>query len=162
MMCFWGKPRDKETGCNPLDKGILGRLQKIFPVPGEIRGTHNRATLFYPHESLEEAADTILNSSNFPLPLHVMLCSLVGSSGLKLLLTAFCVLNLCRVLLNHLVELNLLILQTKLYNFLEDSTFVKGNYVVYLFIQFVKWTGEAGIFLDESSSKIELLNNPFI
>ena len=66
------------------------------------------------------------------------------------------------VLFNHLVQLSLLILWTELYNFLKDSTFVKVNYVVYLFIQFVKWTGEAGIFLDQSSSKIELVNNPFM
>jgi len=42
------------------------------------------------------------------------------------------------VLFSHLVQFNLLILLTKQYNFLKDSTFVKVNCVVYLFIQFVK------------------------
>lgn len=36
------------------------------------------------------------------------------------------------------------------------------NYVVYLFIQRVKWTGDAGILLDQSSSKIEFMSNAFI
>lgn len=42
LMCFWGKPWGKETECKPVGKGILGRLQKIFPVPGEIRGTRKQ------------------------------------------------------------------------------------------------------------------------
>lgn len=40
IMCFWGPTWDKKMGCSPVNKGILGRLQKVFPPPGEIRGTH--------------------------------------------------------------------------------------------------------------------------
>lgn len=52
----------------------------------------------------------------------------------------------------------------ELYDFLKEKKFhfVKVNYVVYLFIQFMKWTGERGIFLDQSASKIELAGNPLI
>lgn len=52
----------------------------------------------------------------------------------------------------------------ELYDFLKEKKFhfVKVNYVVYLFIQFMKWTGEIGIFLDQSDSKIELVGNPLI
>lgn len=59
------------------------------------------------------------------------------------------------MLFNNFVQLDLLILWAELYNFLKDCTFVKVKYVVYLFTEFVKWTGEAGIFLDQSSSRTE-------
>lgn len=65
------------------------------------------------------------------------------------------------VLLNHLVQFNLLILWIELYNFLKGSSFVRVNDIVYLFIQFVRCTEEEGVCLDQSSSKIELVNNPF-
>lgn len=54
-----GEAMGKEIEC------ILGRLQKTFPVLGELRGTEDKykeTILFLPNESLEAASDTILNS----------------------------------------------------------------------------------------------------